>query len=139
MMGLIRDTEETGRRCAPLCAILGLFGLCLAPAAAQEPQSGAMEAAAVIETPTSTAAENALPVAAGAASIQASDEGPGGGNLRRRLPLERMLRDILFGVAWDRTRLPLRASLYGNESKTFAIQMSLSRHNFSGVTLRLKF
>jgi hypothetical protein len=58
---------------------------------------------------------------------------------RPRFSVGRLLRDVAFGVTWDRARLPLNVSLRGNEQSPSSVRLTLSRRNFSGVTLRLRF
>lgn len=69
-----------------------------------------------------------------ALSIRAVEPEP-----RPRFSAGRLLKDLVYGVTWDRARLPLNVSLRGNDQSPFSVRLSLSRRNFSGATLRFRF
>ena len=115
-----------------ICPILGVFGLCCAALPVRAQESPAPETLpAAVETTSS--GEAAAPPA-----IRAADNGSGK-NARVRFSLGRLLRDLTFGVAWDRARIPFNTALRGNAQDPVSIKLTLSRRDFSGVTMRLRF
>nr|CAA9293089.1 hypothetical protein AVDCRST_MAG63-4518 [uncultured Armatimonadetes bacterium] len=115
-----------------ICPILGLFGLCCAALPGRAQESSVPEAPPAASEPAADAETAEAP------AIRAADNGSGK-NARIRFSLGRLLRDLTFGVAWDRARIPFNTSLRGNGQDPVSIKLTLSRRDFSGVTMRLRF
>ncbi len=119
---------------AHICPVLGVLGCCCAaavPVQAQENNRG-------VEPDTPLVAASPEATRSDTASVRATtDERVGRGT--RRLPLQKMLKDLVYGVSWDRARLPLQVSLFGNSQKSTSLGLTLSRRDFSGATLRVRF
>ncbi len=112
-------------------AVVGLLGLCCAaPVRAQQTNDAALRQSVVAAGGQTTGT---------AAPIRAASEERTGRNARVRFSLGRLLRDAALGVTWDRARLPLSASVYGNTNDPVSVRLTLSRRDFSGATLRFRF
>ena len=98
------------------------------------PVAGVLCACCAAALPTRAQELPAEEAPAQPAPIRSTRSGGGG-----RLPLEKMVRDALFGISWSRVRLPMNVALHGNPRDDFSIRLTLSRRDFSGATFQFRF